>query len=233
MLLEMSVYNYAKLIGSIGCLITGVLCGAIELRKNPEYWLNRFFAMLYIFSGLGFLLYTIYHLIFSNPDVIIPIMISAQLFYNLGVGSMMMTVFILEKSQKVALNSKYLTISFLPSILLGVAYLIWRPTLNMEKYSQGIVDTDTSTPLFIVVNFYRIGVVLYIMFRYIAISKKAKGKVKQQMKYFSKGTAVIIFGMFLNLFGGSISSIGIYLEIAGLLAFIVGLLITLKAFLIK
>ena len=55
-------FNQAKVITAIILVVMGIIVGIIEIRKNPEYWLNRFFAAFFIIGSFGFLSYTVYHI---------------------------------------------------------------------------------------------------------------------------------------------------------------------------
>ena len=58
----MDVLNILKITASIITVIFSFIAGYIELRKNPDYWLNRWFAISFVSFAFGFLAYTIYHI---------------------------------------------------------------------------------------------------------------------------------------------------------------------------
>ncbi|MFX1340893.1 MAG: hypothetical protein ACFFDK_19945 [Promethearchaeota archaeon] len=227
----MDIYNILKIITSIITVIFTLIAGYIELRKNPDYWLNRWFAIFFVSAAFGFLAYTIYHINTLEPYFIIPIMITAQFLYNFAIISLVMTVFILEKSEKLAMTSKYLgrmAILFTISIF---GYFIWTPTLNMERYKQGIIDTETPIGWFIFVNIWRLVLFIFVLYKYAIVAKSTQGVPRQQVLWFFAGSFIVIVAILLNLIGGIIGSI--LIEILGLIAFDVGVVFVVKGFLIK
>jgi len=225
--------NTIKIILSFASLFGTIICGVIELKKNPKYWLNRFFALTYLFLGLGLIFYTVYHIILDNAFVIIPLNITANVCFNLGLGNLIMAVFVLNYSEKKALAPKYLIIAFGINICLLLGYLFWPPTLNEENYAKGIVDTETPAFFFLILSIYRILIVVYVIYKFNVISKKLEGIIKRRVKKVSIGTMIITIGLLINIFSGSIGKIGNYLEIIGFCLFIAGLFISLQGFLLE
>ena len=74
----MEIENYLKIITAIISCIFSFIAAYIELKKDHKFWLNRWFALFFSSIGLGFLTYTIYHLITENASIVIPIMITAH-----------------------------------------------------------------------------------------------------------------------------------------------------------
>jgi len=229
----MDPLNTIKIVSSFITLIIAIVCGVIELKKNPEYWVNRFFALTYIFLGIGLVFYTGYHIILNNPSVIIPMNIIANIFFNLGLSSLIMVTFIIDHSEKTALSVKYFCISFGISSVILLGYIFWTPTLNMEYYELGIVDTETPLFYFFFLSLFRLIVIIYVLIKFNIVSNKAKGIAKKRLKLVSRGTLLLIVGFMINIFSAQIGDIGIYLEISGLWLCIVGLLISVKGFLLE
>ncbi|MFW9829702.1 MAG: hypothetical protein ACFFEY_19165, partial [Candidatus Thorarchaeota archaeon] len=162
-ILEMIIVGITVIITFIG--------GFIELRLNRTNWLNRWFALFFYSASFGFLLYLIYHLIFCGgcESLIISIRIPAQIFFNFIPISLVMTVFILEKSQKVAMSIKYFGTMMILFILMSFGFFIWRPSLNLSLYEQGMVDTLTTGAALIwfsLVNLLRISLAIYVICKY-------------------------------------------------------------------
>ena len=227
----MDVLNILKIIASIITVIFALIAGYIELRKNPEYWLNRWFAIFFISAAFGFLAYSIYHINTLEPYFIIPIMITAHFLFNFAIISLVMTVFILEKSEMLAMTSKYLgliTVLFIISIF---GYFIWTPTLNMERYEQGIVDTETPLGWFLFVNIWRLVLFIFVLYKYAILAKTTQGVPRQQVLWFFAGSFIVIVGVLFNLIGGILGSI--LIEILGQIAFNIGVVFIVKGFLIK
>jgi len=139
----MDIYNLIKIITAVITVIISLTIGFNVLRLNPGNLLNKWFTLFFISSSTGFLIYTVYHLILDNSQVIIPLMITAQIFFNFIFISLMMTVFVLEKYKKVAMSLRYLGTMMALFIIMSLGYFIWIPTLNMVRYAERIVDTDT------------------------------------------------------------------------------------------
>jgi hypothetical protein len=225
--------NLIKIILSFIGLFATFICGAIELKKNPKYWLNRFFALTYTFLGIGLIFYTGYHMILDNSSIIIPMNIAGNVFFNIGLSCLIMVVYILDYSEKQAMVPKYLGLAFGISLFLLIGYIFWPPSLNMENYALGIVDTETPIIYFIILSVFRIFVILFVLVKFNMISKKSEGIVKDRVKIVSRGTLIITVGLMINIFSGSIGMIGNYLEIIGFCLFIGGLFFSLRGFLLE
>jgi hypothetical protein len=226
----MDISNWLKIITAFITVIFAFLAGYIELRKNPKYWLNRWFAIFFISIAFGFLFYTIYHINTLDPIIIIPFMVTAQILYNFGLVSLLMSVFVLEYSEKIAMTSKYLSIIVVLFIISIFGYFIWIPTLNMQRYEQGVVDTDTPLGWFIFVNIFRISIIVFVLYRFILIAKHTVGETRTSVMWFLMGTIIGVVGIFLNMLGGILFNL--WVEISGLIAFNIGLVLVVKGFLI-
>ena len=226
----MDAINLTKVIAAFITIMTSLIISIRVFTLNRSSWLNRWFALFFGSGSLGFLFYTIYHLITNNASVIIPLMITAQFFFNFISISLLMTVIVLEKYEKVAMSSKYIIGVILIFIVMSIGYLIWPPELDTDSYAIGIVNTETDTGLLLFVNGFRIAICIIAVFRYIKISKKLVGEHKKRIQWFYIGVILIVVGLFLNLLGGAIGSIP--LEIIALFAIDVGAIITFKGFLI-
>jgi hypothetical protein len=227
----LDVLNILKIITSIITVIFALFAGYIELHKNPDYWLNRWFAIFFLSAAFGFLAYTIYHINTLEPYLIIPIMIIAQFLYNFAIISLVMTVFILEKSEMLAMTSKYLAIITVLYIISIFGFFIWTPSLNMERYKQGIIDTETPLGWFLFVNIWRLVLFIFVLYKYAILAKSTQGVPRQQVLWFFAGSFIVIVGILFNLIGGILGSI--LVEILGLISFDVGVVFIVKGFLIK
>ena len=228
----MDPLNTIKVISSFIMLIAAIVCGIVELKKNPEYWLNRFFALTYIFIGVGSAFYTAYHIILDNPTIIIPLNIAANIFYNLGLSCLIMVTFILDHSEKEAVSSRYLVIAFGVNCVILLGFIFWTPTLNLDYYELGIVDTETPLFFFLALSILRLVVVLYVMIKFNVISKKSEGIIKKRVRLVSIGTLILVIGFMMNIFSANLGALGIYLEILGIWLSIIGLLISARGFLL-
>lgn len=224
--------NILKIVSAAITVIIAIVAGFIELRLNPDNWLNRWFALFFITTSLGFLAYTIYHFITFNEDIVIPIMVTAHLILNFAHVSLVMTVFILEKYEKVAMNKKHLGLIFGLFILMSFGYFIpiWTPYLDMDDYANRIVDTTTPREWFIFVNLSRILLLLYVVYKYAMIAKNVEDDTKRRVQWFFIGVSVLVIGIIINVVGGIAGNP--VLEILALIAIDIGIIATVKGFLI-
>lgn len=226
----MDIIILIKVIFAIVITIIILSVGIRVLSINRANWLNRWFFLFCIFSSIGFLLYTIYHLITFNEFLVIPIMITAQILFNFTVVALLMTVFILDKFSKVAMSPRYVGSILVLLFLMSFGYFIWTPTLNMDSYVMGIVDTITPIGWLIFVNLVRMMISIYVVFKYIKMSRKAEKDTINRVQWFSIGVIIIVFGLFLNVIGGFLGSS--VFEIIAIILFAVGGLAIFKGFLI-
>ena len=226
----MDPVNILKISITIIIIVIALIIGLRVLFLNRSDLLNRWFALFFISSSLGFLIYAIYHLILNNSEIIIPLMITAQIFFNFDFICLTMTLFVLEKHTKIAMSMKYLGTMLILFFVMSIGYFIFPPNLDMVKYALGIVDTHTLPGLQIFVNTIRILLAIYVAYRYIEINRKIEGETKNRIKWFSLGVIIIILGLFINLAGGLLLSI--VMEILALIIIDIGALLILKGFLI-
>ena len=226
----MDPLNILKIIATIITAVITLIIGLRVLSLNKSDLLNRWFALYFISSSLGFTFYTIYHLILNNADIIIPLMITAHIFFNFNSISLVMTLFVLEKYTKIAMSMKYFGTMLIVFFAMSVGYFIFPPRLDMVDYALGLVDTITPPGLFIFVNAIRLLLGIYAVYRYIIINRKIEGETKNRIKWFSLGVIIIILGLFINLAGGLLSSIE--MEILALIIIDTGVFLILKGFLI-
>ena len=224
-----------KIILAILTVIVGLISAFVEIRKNPDYWLNRFFAMFFLFAALGFSGFTVYHLITSDAELTLAIMVTTNVLLNFSLACLLMTEFILQYSEVIAMKPKYLLITlglFLTSI---IGYAIAYPELDMAEYAVGEVNTHTDIYLLAYVTLYRLGIVFFVLIRFISLVKQAEAeKVKKQLKLFSIGMIFIILGITLFLLGNLVTgSVGIIMEIVGQLCLIIGMSEIARGFLVK
>jgi hypothetical protein len=227
----MDIYNLIKIITAVITVIISLTIGFNVLRLNPGNLLNKWFTLFFISSSTGFLIYTVYHLILDNSQVIIPLMITAQIFFNFIFISLMMTVFVLEKYKKVAMSLRYLGTMMALFIIMSLGYFIWIPTLNMVRYAERIVDTDTPLPLFFFVYSLRILLSIYVVYKYAIMTRKMEEETKKRVQWFFTGIIFAIFTLFINVIGGTLKLI--IIEIIALITLDVGMVAILKGFLIK
>jgi hypothetical protein len=226
----MDPLNILKIITSIITVILAFIAGFIELRKNSDYWLNRWFALYFTSISLGFLVYTIYHLITIDPTPIIPLMITAQILYNFGLVSFLMTSFVLDLSEKIAMSRKYLSIILIIFIISIFGYFIWVPELNMADFNNGIVNTDTPIFWYIFVNIIRIGISIYVLYKFGLITKRLEGPERRRILWFFVGSTINVIGILINMLGNILHLI---LEIIGLATFNIGTFFIVRGFLLK
>lgn len=227
----MDPLNLIKIITAIISVIFAFIVGIRVWILSPDNLLNRWFTVFFLSASVGFLTYTIYHFITFNADIIIPLMITAHIFFNLLFISSVMTVFVLEKFKKIAMSLKYFGTMMAIFIIMSFGYFIWVPTLNTERFEQGIVDTETPIGWFIFVNIIRIGISIYVVYKYAIMTKKIGEETKKRVQWLFIGMIIITIGLFLNVLGGIFGSI--LTEIIALIAFDIGTIVLFKSFLLK
>ncbi|MFX1320526.1 MAG: hypothetical protein ACFFAQ_02670 [Promethearchaeota archaeon] len=228
----MDIVNLIKAITAVITTIMALVVGFRVLTLNPANWLNRWFMLFFISSSLGFLTYTIYHLITNNSDIIIPLMVTAHIFFNFAIVSLMMTVFILEKFAKVAMSLQYFGTMMVLFLVMSLGYFIWVPKLDMDSYEQDIVNTTTPRGWFIFVNVLRIVMSLYVVYKYIMMTRKIEKKTKKRIQWFSIGVIIVVIALFINVTAGFFRPIETVIEVMALIAIDVGSLAIFKGFLI-
>ena len=226
----MDPFNIIKIITTLITSILSLIIGLRILILNRKDWLNRWFALFFLSSASGFLIYAIYHLILDNPGIIIPLMITSHIFFNFLIVSLTMTVFVLEKYTKIAMSLKYLGTMLAIFVIMSVGYFIFIPTLDLDNYAKDIVDTTTSLDLFIFVNTIRCILSIYVVYRYSIMLKKIEGETKNRVKWFSIGVISVIIGILINLIAGALSSIP--MEVVALIIIDIGAILIFKGFLI-
>jgi len=229
-LAQLDLSNILEIITTIITAVIALIIGVRVLSLNKSDILNRLFALYFISSSVGFTIFSIYHLIFNNADIVIPLMITAQIFFNLNLISLTMTVFALEEYSKTVMGWKYLGTMLVVFFFMSIGYFLFRPYLDMVAYASGIVDTHTPPGLLIFVNAIRIILAIFAVYKYIVLTKKLVGETKKRMTWFSAGVIIIILGLLINLTGGLLASIVI--EIIALIIIDIGAILILKGFLI-
>jgi hypothetical protein len=101
----------------------------------------------------------------------------------------------------------------------------------MERYKQGIIDTETPLGWFLFVNIWRLVLFIFVLYKYAILAKSTQGVPRQQVLWFFAGSFIVIVGILFNLIGGILGSI--LVEILGLISFDVGVVFIVKGFLIK
>jgi hypothetical protein len=227
----MDPINIIKIITAALTVLVSFAVGFHVIRLDPKKLLNRWFTLFFISSSLGFLFYTFYHLILDNPQLVILLMITAQIFFNFIFFSLMMTVFVLEKYEKVAMSIKYLGTMIVILIIMSVGYIICVPTLNMTRYTQGIIDTETPLPWFVIIISIRAILLLYVVYKYAQMSRKLEGEIKKRVKWFFIGIIFIIIALLIDLIGGAFGFI--LIEVFALFAVDIATITIFKGFLVK
>jgi len=225
----METINVLKICTAILTVAFAVISGYIEIRKNPQYWLNRFFAGFFLFAAIGFLFYTLYHLILSSPQLVVLFAMVAQVFFNIAIGSLLMAEFIIEYSEKRAVSFRFLLMAAGFSLITSVGYAVWPISLNLDKYALGEVDTITPPGWFYAVFIARILIMVYVMAKFAVMAKKTSGSLKKQLHFFIIGMVFVVLGTLFTLLGGAISGI---FEIVGQFAFDAGAIFILQGFLL-
>ncbi|MHA1510276.1 MAG: hypothetical protein ACTSRX_00990 [Promethearchaeota archaeon] len=224
-----------KIVLAVLTVIVGLISAIVEIRKNSDYWLNRFFAMFFLFAAMGFSGFTAYHLITTDPKLTLAIMVTTNVLLNFSLACLLMTEFILQYSEVIAMKPKYLLITLVLFITSIIGYAIDYPTLDMAEYALGDVNTHTGIFLLAYITLYRLGIVIFVLIKFISLVKQAEAeKVKKQLKLFSIGMIFIIFGITLFLLGNLVTgNVGIIMEIVGQVCLNIGMIEIARGFLVK
>lgn len=226
----MDPLNIIKIILPLVTVVISFIAGFIELRLNPKNWLNRWFFSFFISASLGYLVYSVYHLVIFSPPIISIAGVITQIFFNFIPISVVMTVFVLEKFPKRAMSPRYLGTMLIIFIIMSFGYFIWPPEVDPELYTQGIINTTTFLPWFLFVNIFRMVLFGYAVFKYAMITKKTEDEAKKRIRWFFIGILILIIGLIFNLFGGIFNLV--LIEILALILFNVGAIIIVKGFFI-
>jgi hypothetical protein len=222
--------NLLKIITTIITAIIALIIGLRILSLNRRDLLNVWFTLYFMTSSSGFIFYAVYHLIFNNANIIVPLMITAQILFNLNSISLIMTVFALEQYSQIAMSVKYFGTMIVVFFVMTIGYFLFPPYLDTGDYALGIVNTHTPPGLFIFVNAIRLLLAIYAVLRYIILTKKIKEETKKKVKWFILGVTVLMMGLFTNLLGGLLSLTVV--EVIALIIVDIGAILVLKGFLI-
>ncbi len=220
----MDVINILKSVGAVITLVIGLFCGIVELKKDSKSSLHRFLSGFYISCATGFLLYSLYHLIITNSAIVIPIMISSLLFIDFGIFCLVFAVLLIGYKEETVMTKWNLFFGLLIYLLVVSSYLIWTPTLNMEEYSNGFVDTDVPVIPNAIMSFYRMIAILFVIIRLIIIRRIVKNEKKKRIGQFILGNVFFFLGSMLFFIRGA------WLEIFGLIVINVGVYLTFRSF---
>jgi hypothetical protein len=227
----MDINNIIKIIAAVFTFVLAIIVGLRVYTLNPKESLNRWFTLFFISTSVGFLIYTVYHLILDNQFVIIPLMVTAHIFFNFIPVSLVMTVFLLEKYKKGAMSFKYLGTMMIMFITMSFGYFVWPPELNLTSYALGIVNTETPLFWFVFVNLIRAGLIVYVVYKYAMITKKIEDSIKKKVQWFFIGVIFVIIAVIINLIGGIIEFF--LFEVIALVTIDIGSIIILRGFLLK
>ena len=233
-MIHMDLLNGLKIGGALFTFLWGMGIAYIQLKKNLQSWLKRYFAGFFSSTAIGFLLYTLYHLMFQAPNLIIPMMILAQVFFNLGMTCLLLVVLIVEYGEITVFDKKLYLFPFILFVISLIGYVIWPPTLNQEDLENGLINTETTLILLLIVNLFRLFIVSFAIIKFWLLAKNSEDNyLKKRLLRFSYGLIIILLGILLNLLGGSLKSIGIFLEILGLAGFDIGAFIIFQGLIQK
>jgi hypothetical protein len=218
-----------KIIAAAITVIISLAVGIRVLLLNPSNLLNRWFTLFFMSSSLGFLIYTIYHLILTNAQLVIILMIVTQFFFNFIFISLMMTVFILEKYKKVAMSPRYLGVLMILFVIMSVGYIIFTPYLD---YSYPItINTITPPEWFVTIITIRALLAIYVVYKYAQMSRKIDTEIRKRVQWFFIGVIFIIGALIIDLIGGALNLI--LIEVIALFSVDVATLAIFRGFLIK
>jgi hypothetical protein len=219
-----------KIILSIIEVVIETYIAVIVIKKNPKYWLHRFFGIFFIVTSIGFLTYIAYHFILGNVGLAISFVIVTQILFNTGFACLLMTWLIMKESEVEAMKLKYLLLVGALWFISIIGYVIWPPTLDMPQYALGIVHSLIPTNLNIFSNLYRIGIMLLAILSYYKWSKKVDDPInKRKMKFFYIGMSMALGGILCIFLAGIDPAVEFLFTITGIVLFLLGTILITRA----
>ncbi len=218
-----------KIISSIALVIVAVSVAITLIKRNPRYWLHRFFALFFIANSVGFLFYIVYHFVTDNISFAIGLIIATQLLFNVSFACLLMMWLIMRSSEKVAMKRAYLAAVLALLAFTCIGYFIWVPTVDPVEYALGVVHSVIPMGWNIFTNAYRIGMLALVISSYVKWSKKAEEAMKRKMHLFVTGMTAVLIGILCIFLAGFAESIETIFTLAGLGALIFSLIYLFRA----
>jgi hypothetical protein len=226
------IINIVKITVSLICCIFSIIAGIIEIKKDPESLLNRFFAGFFIFLSIALLLYTLYHTVF-NVTIIITLNIIMNGFYNLGFASLFMVPQVVKYSSKDPRLKTQGIIVFAIGLGMLLLFFVWPPEVDEELLAQGAVSSHLAGLVNLCFNLFRIIILFYGLGVFLRLYPKLDGIARVRMLHFTWG---LIFSFLVIVFAalaGMVQEASEYIKLIALLMTIAGSAITLRGFLLK
>ncbi len=217
-----------KIISSIALVIVAFTVAITLIKRNPRYWLHRFFALFFIANSVGFLFYIVYHFA-TDVSLAVGLIIVTQLLFNVAFTCLLMTWIIMRSSEKVAMKRPYLAAVLGLLAFTCIGYFIWVPTVDPVDFALGVVHSVIPIGWNIFTNAYRIGLLVLVISSYVKWSKKADEDMKRKMKLFVIGMSSVLVGLLCIFLAGFAESIETIFTLAGLAALIVSLVYLFRA----
>lgn len=219
-----------KITLSIIEVVIETIVAIIVIKKNPKYWLHRFFGIFFISTSIGFLTYMVYHFILDNAVLAIFLVIMTHILFNTGFACLLMTWLIMKLSEVEAMKRKYLLLVVILWFISIIGYFIWPPTLDMGQYALGTVHSIIPTNINIFSMLYRFGIMLLAIVSYYKWSKKVGDtKNRRKMQFFYIGMSLALCGVLSIFLAGIDLSIEIFFTIIGIVAFLAGTILMVRA----
>ena len=229
----MDTISIAKIVATLVTLVFCTLTGVLEIKKNPDYWLNRFFALFFFFNSLGMVTYASYHLVPDNVEAVEMLALFTQLFWNVGFCLLLLVVPILKHSETVAMKSNWPKFTLAFCIIITIGLILFPPFINdVELYlSTGEVHTDMVPRWWkYVANIYKILILLYVLIEFSLLARHTTGEVRKQMKDFTIGVVLLISGILTLIPAGGQSVEATIFQFVGNALLLAATGITLRGF---
>ncbi len=225
----LDLLTFAKIISSIALVVVAFSVAITLIKRNPRYWLHRFFALFFIANSVGFLFYIVYHFVTNNVALAVGLIVATQLLFNVAFACLLMTWIIMRSSEKVAMKRANLAAVLGLLALTCIGYFIWVPTVDPVEYALGVVHSVIPNGWNIFTNAYRIGMLVLVISSYVKWSRKADADTKGKMHLFVTGMTAVLVGILCIFLAGFAESIETIFTLAGLGALIFSLIYLFRA----
>ncbi|MBD3230363.1 MAG: hypothetical protein GF329_19445 [Candidatus Lokiarchaeota archaeon] len=206
--------------------IAFIILGILILKKDKNYWGNRFFAMFFWIIAIA-LLFNLSYLFSTNYNFILIMNIATIEFINIGVISLLLGTFVIYKGTRIVNNYKTYLVIILNAVLIIMHLLISvnnAVSINNDPFWSlefGIYELIFSQVL--------LGIIIITSLRiYLDITKEMKNKFRWYLLglIFLDSTLVSIIIDNLNLFywWGSIGAVLNFMVVIGALLIYIGII---------
>lgn len=230
--MALDIINILKITLSLIACAFAIFASYIEIKKDPKALLNRYFAGFFILASIGFLFYTLYHIIFDIPTILILYVISNSCL-NIGMACIFMVPMVIKYSSQDPKLKYFALLIFAISIGLILLYTIWPPSVDQASFDAGIIATEMNTMVNLTINLFRIVVLLFVLISFIRLLGKISGIQKSRILHFTIGLIFSMLTAFSPLLASAAGNAAEFVKMLGLGCVIIATGMTLRGFLLK